>query len=339
MFRNKLFLLITALVILQSCKTLNPIRAFADETGNSHWQILSVASEAIPREDCAFVEAGGKFFLIGGRGIKPVEVFDLATNEWTKKGSTPFEMNHFQGVTYKGEIYVVGGMTGSFPHEVPLTHIYIYNPAKDEWRKGAEIPATRRRGSGGSVVYKNKIYTVCGITDGHWLGTVNWLDEFDPATQQWRTLANAPHARDHFHAAIINNELYLAGGRRTSFATKNIAGLTEHSIDVYDFKKRSWSTLQDADSLPTARAGSTSVVIRNNLVVIGGESLHQKISHNQVEVYNTKTKTWKTLPTLISGRHDTQAIYFNDAIYIAAGSANAGGGPDLGSIEMLALNK
>jgi N-acetylneuraminic acid mutarotase len=321
-----------------SCVAIPPANSLTKVNAAAfQWEIIPVTEEAEKREDCAFVEAEGKFYLIGGRGIKPVEVFDPSTNKWLKKGNTPLEMNHFQGISYEGEIYVVGGMTGRFPHETPLTHIYIYNPKEDAWRKGAEIPESRRRGSGGSIVYNNKIYTVCGIIDGHWQGTVSWLDEFDPATQQWRRLRDAPHARDHFHAAVVNNQLFLAGGRRTSFATKNIAGLTEAAIDVYDFKKNSWTTLPTEDSLPTPRAGSTSVAYQNNLIVIGGESISQLSSHNQVEVYNTSTQQWSNLPTLVTGRHDTQALFYKNKLFIAAGSANAGGGPDQGSIETLQL--
>ncbi|MDQ6813254.1 MAG: galactose oxidase [Bacteroidota bacterium] len=301
------------------------------------WKIIPVKSEPEKREDCAFVEVDGKFYLIGGRGIKPVEVFDPVTNEWSRKGNTPLEINHFQGVSYDHEIYVVGGMTGRFPHEIPLPNIYIYNPERDEWRKGAEIPEARRRGSGGTVVYNDRIYMVCGIVDGHWQGSVTWLDEFNPSTQQWKTLPDAPHARDHFHAAVINNSIYIAGGRRTSFATKNIAGLTESALDVYDFKKHNWRTLPVNDSLPTARAGSTSVTYKKKLVVIGGESIAQKSSYNEVEAYDIEAAKWMTLPPLVTGRHDSQAIVYKNRIYIVAGSANSGGGPDQSSIEMLEL--
>jgi len=154
-------------------------KANAQDTG---WHIIPVTTEPEKREDCAFVEADGKFYLMGGRGIHHVEVFDPTTNRWEKKKETPVEMHHFQAVTFNHEIWVVGGMAGGFPHEKPFENIYIYNPAKDEWRKGAEIPVNRRRGSGGTVVYKNKIYLIAGIQDGHWEGTVNWLDSFDPAT-------------------------------------------------------------------------------------------------------------------------------------------------------------
>jgi hypothetical protein len=51
-------------------------------------------------------------------------------------------MSHFQAITFKDEIYVLGAFTGGFPHETPIPHIYIFNPVKNEWRKGSEIPRT-----------------------------------------------------------------------------------------------------------------------------------------------------------------------------------------------------
>lgn len=303
--------------------------------GGPQWKILPATNEPEKREDCGFVELNGKFYLLGGRGILHVQEFDPKTLAWKQKGTTPFEINHFQAISYKNEIYVVGGMTGGFPHEKPLENIYIYNPEKDDWRKGAEIPKTRRRGSGGTVVFNNKIYWIGGIQDGHWEGTVSWLDEWDPATGKWQTLPDAPHARDHFSAVAINNKLYVAGGRRTSFKTKQGSELTVSEIDVFDFKNKLWQTLPVKDTLPTARAGCTVVAYDGKLVVIGGESKIQESSHHEVEAYDTRKKTWKVLPSLVTGRHDTQAVFYQNKIYIAAGSANRGGGPDQNTIEML----
>jgi len=44
------------------------------------------------------------------------------------------------------------------------------------------------RGAAGAVVYKDKIYLVGGNTDGHSGGFVGWLDEYDPATGDWRAI-------------------------------------------------------------------------------------------------------------------------------------------------------
>jgi N-acetylneuraminic acid mutarotase len=226
-------------------------------------------------------------------------------------------------------------MNGKFPHEKPLDSIYIYNTETDQWKTGPPMPAGRLRGSGGAVLYKNKIYLVCGIKDGHWDGFATWMDEFDPETGAWTVLPDAPHARDHFNAAVIGHKLYLAGGRRTSFKTREIATLTVPEIDVFDFKSKTWQTLPASANLPTLRAGCTAVKYKDDLVIIGGESAAQKESHHQAEAFDTKTGTWKKLPPMVTGRHDTGALTYKGAIYIAAGSANSGGGPDQNTIEVL----
>ncbi|MDB5120442.1 MAG: Kelch repeat type 1-containing protein [Sphingobacteriales bacterium] len=303
----------------------------------SGWNILEVKGVPTKREDCGFVEVDGLFYLIGGRGILAVDVFNPSKNVWLKKRSTPFEMHHFQAVAYKKEIYIVGGMTSKFPHETPLDHIYIYNPKTDIWRKGAEIPKNRRRGSGGTVVFKNKIFLVGGIQDGHFDGTVNWMDAFDPLTNTWETFKDAPHARDHFHATVINNKLYASGGRRTSFKTKQVVDLTIPEIDVYDFKSNQWQTLPETLNLPTQRAGCITIAYKDQLYIIGGESYAQEKSHMEVEAFNVNRNVWLSLPGLVIGRHDTQSLVYKNKLYIVAGSANRGGGPDQNTIEVLKL--
>lgn len=316
-----------------------PIISKAQDTSkigiNNSWQIIPATGTPEKREDCSFVEVNGLFYLLGGRGIKPVDVFNPKTNTWQRKGNAPIELNHFQAVAYKNYIYVVGGMLGKFPHETPVENIYIYDTEKDEWQKGPQMPLGRLRGSGGTVVYKNKIVFVCGIRDGHYDGTVSWMDEFDPETRQWRILLDAPQARDHFNAVVISDKLYLAGGRITSAKTQQIATLTVPEIDVYDFKKETWETLPASMDLPTLRAGCTAIKFESKLIVIGGESVKQKESHHEVEAFNTKSGKWTRLPALVTGRHDTGALTYKNKIYIVAGSANSGGGPDQNTIEVL----
>jgi len=62
-------------------------------------------------------------YLIGGRRINPVDVYDPATNIWTQKGPTPIELHHFQAVVYGDAIYIMGAMTGGWPNEKPLDRI------------------------------------------------------------------------------------------------------------------------------------------------------------------------------------------------------------------------
>src|SRR5690606_25792144 len=168
------------------------------------------------RHECSFVQAGDKFYLMGGReSAKTIDIYDYATNSWSSLINTaPLEFNHFQATEYKGLIWVIGAFkTNNFPSELPAEHIWIFNPTLKEWIQGPPIPTNRLRGSAGLTVYKDKFYISGGNTIGHNGGYVSWFDEYDPATGIWTQLADAPRARDHFHSDVIGDKLYLAGGR------------------------------------------------------------------------------------------------------------------------------
>lgn len=294
--------------------------------------IIETNGNYIPREECDFVVVKDKFYLLGGRGINPVNIFDPQTNTWTSGAKPPVELNHFQAVVYKDEVYLLGAMTGRYPHEQPVANIYIYTPKTDTWRVGDEIPADRRRGSGGVVVYKNKMYIVTGILDGHWTGNVTWFDEYDPKTGKWTKLADAPVARDHVRAAIVGDKLYLIGGMQSNTMEKK--GLTNviDAVDVYDFKKKRWSTA--SAKLPTLRAGNTVIASKNKVLVIAGESDKQRKAHTEIEAYDIKTNSFHTLSPLVEGRHAGGSVLYKGKIYTVAGVGNAGGSPLVQTIEV-----
>ncbi|WP_031528649.1 Kelch repeat-containing protein [Dyadobacter crusticola] len=299
------------------------------------WQVSKPENLPVKRHENAMATANGKLYLLGGRGIKPVDEYDFMKDAWTSLAETPLEMSHFQAVTYKNEIYVLGAFTGGYPHEIPIPDIYIFNPVKNEWRKGASIPENRRRGAAGAFVMNDKIYLVCGIQDGHWDGQVTWFDEFDPAKGTWKTLPDAPRPRDHVQVAVLDNKLYVAGGRLSTARINQVLNTVIAEVDVFDFKTGKWTTLPAENNLPTLRAGNMTVVYENKLVVIGGESDAHVEAHNEVEAFNPKTNKWENLPSLHQGRHGTGAVILNKKIFIAAGSANRGGGPELNDMEVL----
>lgn len=311
---------------------------FSIETiAQESWAIVQPKTEATPRHENSFVECDGKLYALGGRGERPVEEFDPKTNSWTKLADAPMEIHHFQAISYKNEIWVVGALTGGYPHETPIPNILIFNPKTKTWRDGPKLPENRYRGSAGVFVRNDKIYMVCGIQDGHWDGFVGWFDELDPKTGKWTTLTDAPRARDHVSAAMVGDRLYLAGGRTSNAKIGKVIDTTIKEVDYYDFKTQTWNTI-DA-GIPTERAGNSNLGIGPYLVVMNGESGVQVPAHAEVEVLDTRSNIWSKLPNLNQGRHGTGAAYLDGKIYVAAGSANRGGGPEINMMEVMEWKK
>jgi len=301
------------------------------------WQSVASTdgSEPVQRHEAAFVRIGKRFYLLGGRGIRPVSIYDTGTSTWSEGAAPPVEIHHFQPVVYKNKVYIIGALTGPYPGETPLPKVIIYDPASDSWSEGATIPEGRRRGSAGLSVYKNKIYIACGIKDGHRGDHKKWLDSYDPRTDTWEVLPDAPRARDHFQTVRIKNKLYLVGGRRSA-APDNVFNDLEGKVDVFDLKKKQWSTI--VDELPTKRAGLFLTVIpKNKIVVLGGETGGQQLAHSEMEVLDTKSGAWESWAPMIQGRHGTGAILFQGEVFVASGCGNRGGSPELKTMEVFKL--
>ncbi|WP_298763421.1 galactose oxidase [uncultured Polaribacter sp.] len=296
------------------------------------WQFVSGSnnSKPIERHEAAFVSVKDKFYLLGGRKIKPVSIYNTQTKEWTIGAKPPVEMHHFQPVVYNNEVYVIGAFTGKYPLETPIEAIYVYNPELDAWRIEGKIPKERLRGATGNCIVGDIVYISCGIKNGHTSDHKNWLDAYNLKTKTWSILPDAPRSRDHFQAVENNGNIYLLGGR-LSKAPKNTFSETIAEVDVYNIKLQEWLTLNT--TIPTERAGAMSVLYEDYILVIGGESSRQKTAHNDVEGLHTKSLEWKIFPSLKQGRHGSGAILFDNSIYVASGSGQIGGKPELKTME------
>ncbi|QDV06155.1 N-acetylneuraminate epimerase [Planctomycetes bacterium Poly30] len=300
------------------------------------WQLLTSTNGSAPlaRHETAAVTVGGKFYLIGGRGFRPTQEYDPVNRTWTSVGVPPFEMHHFQPVVVDGLVYVVGAFTGGYPNEQNVVSVYTWDPQTNVWQVVSSVPAARARGSAGTAIHDGKIYLVGGNNQGHNGGARPWFDCFDPATNTWTVLPDAPRARDHFLASVVGNRLVLAGGRTTDLP--NPFDKTIPEVDVYDFTTGLWKTL--AENLPTERAGTMAVPIGRHVVVMGGESNAMTPAHGEVEALDVFAERWTTLPSLVTPRHSGGVGVLDGRVFLAAGSGNQGGTPELGTAELLAAS-
>lgn len=300
------------------------------------WEIVKTKTDAPNCSECGMANVNGKLYLIGGDGggAKAVMSFDPNTATWTKLAQAPVQMHHFQAVPYMDKVYVLEAFSGgNFPDQSNMTNVYSYDTKKDLWEKGGEVPTNRRRAAAGAVEYKGKLYLVAGIQHGHSSGTTNMFDMYDPETKTWAALPDAPNIRDHCSAAIINDKLYVVGGRNTSFRDPEnkipFFAKTMLDVDVYDFATGKWSTL-DA-KLPLGSGGGAVVNLDGVLYYMGGERATET-EHNaprkNVFFLNPSTgNAWKETDSLNKARNGMAAAVLNNKIYVAGGSGGPGGPP------------
>jgi hypothetical protein len=301
----------------------------------SVWKNKNESENYTGRHECSFVQAGDKFYLLGGReNSKTLDIYDYTSNTWTSlANSAPFEFNHFQAIEYQGLIWVIGSFkNNSYPSESPTENIWIFDPANQEWIQGPAIPTSRQRGSTGLVEYNDKFYIVGGNTNGHNGGYVAWFDEYDPATGIWTILEDAPRARDHFHAAIIDDKIYAVGGRLSGGVGGTFKPVISE-VDVYDLSLKSWTTLPSGSNLPSPRGAPAVVNFNNKILVIGGEVQDELIYNvsttdavKVTEEFDPSTGNWVRKADLNSERHGTQALVSGNGVFIIGGSPNLAGG-------------
>ena len=300
------------------------------------WDTVKTKNTAPNCSECGFAMVNGNLYLIGGDGGGPVAVesFDPNTALWTKLAVSPVLMHHFQAVGYKNKVYVLDAFSdGGFPDQVPMANVYSFDTQKNIWEKGGEIPQGRRRAGAGAVEYKGKLYLVAGIQHGHSSGTTNMFDCYDPETKTWSSLPDAPHIRDHCSAAVINDKLYVVGGRNTSYRDPEnkvpFFAKTMLDVDVYDFAKGKWSTL--SARLPLGSGGGAVVNLNNVLYYMGGERAteteHNAPRKNVFYLDPSTSNSWKETDSLHKARNGMAAAVLNNKIYVAGGSGGGPGGP------------
>lgn len=294
--------------------------------GPGTWDMLGGNPDK--RLENGYVEVGTQFIMIGGiktggNGFSTHSIlaYDPIADTWTEIGVAPQSFHHFQPVVKDGLIYILSAWTTPNPFNDSNDSIYIYNPLTDDWTTGREVPPTRKRGSAGCVLFEDKMYIACGNEGGHGghSDVKVWLDVYDPATGAWDSLADAPIARDHVYATVLNDELYVAAGRQSN----NNSWLTTTILqnDVYSFDTNTWQTV--GPNLPTGRSGAPILTLDDKLVVIGGET-DQNDAHEEMEVYDPVTNKWIRYTDMDPSSHGTNAIVNNNMIWVAGGSEKKG---------------
>jgi len=207
-------------------------------------------------------------------------------NSWTTLASMPTAREGLGVAVVNGRIYAIGGLSDNSPLNVNEE----YTPSLNQWTTKSPMPTAR---TGFAVaVYDSKIYciggTIGGADSNEYVGN---NEVYDPVTDTWQTAASMPTPRADLSANVVNGKIYLMGGM--AYSSKSPFYVETNITEVYDPTTNTWST---AASMPLAVYGYASVVINDEIYVIGGSESGGAtgtggfVDSNQV--YDPKSNSW-----------------------------------------------
>jgi glucose/arabinose dehydrogenase/N-acetylneuraminic acid mutarotase/endonuclease YncB( thermonuclease family) len=322
--------------------TDQPFAYRLDLDGGTSW--TRIADLPNPRNHIGGVALNGKVYAIGGQHAHEegpgnqaeVDVYDPATNVWTRVRDLPTPTGHVAIVELAGRILAMGNGPAT-------ADVVLYDPAANVWMRLPSLPQARASAVAG--VINGAVYVTTGHAGDGIAATTNWggvftskwetgtampvalgevsggiigsslyiVGEGNPvtlsynlATGSWNSSAAArPFGGNHHAAEIVNGKLYLIGGLEAG---------SEGRVQIYDPATNTWSS---GTAMPFAAGSSASAFINNEIFVAGG--VLGDTSTAQAAAYNPTTNTWRTIPSMPQGLNHAASATDGARLYVFGG--------------------
>lgn len=299
---------------------ISTYQAFAET--NSYWINKTPLPEARHGHDV--VTLGDNIYAIGGKSaanntLKTVDLYNPATDSWKSIASMNVARYRTIAVPFDGKIYVFGGLTDASTTYTDT--VEVYNPNDNKWTVRTKMSSARSNVL--AAVVNNKIYVIGGILAGGKLSGA--VEAYDPVSNTWESKAALPSPRQTGGIAVVDGKIYVLGGSSGGWNT---------TIQMYDPTKDLWIQKND---LPFKRANFGIVSVNNKIYLLGGND--PSISPNttdEVEIYDPKTETWETGPSLTEPRYLNASTVYQGNIYSIGGSVVGSNAGATGLNQMLA---
>src|SRR5215467_14708997 len=258
---------------------------------------------------------GRKWFLVIVAGV--VGTFTLAQagyaqGTWTSLVAVPTPT---EGMTVGGAGQVIVAAYGlSSGANTNLTRVYNINT--DSWSAGTAAPLPARSDAAyGETVHGGFLYVIGGGNSGAPLSDV---ERYDPVLDAWVTLSPMPTARAGAVAAVIDDGIFVIGGRASTSGPCS-GGPYVGTVEKYDVDTDTWSTVAP---LPSPRSDLAAVAHGGKVFVFGGctGTASAPSVTNEVDMYDPDTNTWTILAPMPTQRASLVAGHKGNLVYAIGGT-------------------
>src|SRR5215475_11731688 len=191
-----------------------------------------------------------------------------------------------------------------------------------------------KRGSPVAAVVGGKIYVIGGATTAPGATepivhparphiTIGTVEEYDPATNSWRTRTPMPTARNHAGVGVVGGKIYVIGGR-IGAAFISVASNTD-IVEEYDPTGDQWGAIKAR--MPTPRSAVAWGVHGGRIYVAGGEFQDDRLmaAFRALEAYDPAANAWTVLPRMPVPRHGLAAAVIGSRLHLVSGDVQSAG--------------
>lgn len=293
-------------------------------TGKLVW---ARGADAVARTEQMAAMVGGKLYQLGGYfnnkylSTAYMDVYDPATNRFTRLADLPHKLSHSGCAADDRFIYLAGGYTvndAGTKQVFGLKTVRRYDTVTGQWSLMTDLPF--HRGAGTMVLLGRTLYFLGGVDNNNRVDRreVFTLD-LDTPGATWQTRAPLPEANNHFSAVVVDGKIYVMGGQTGQDET----AVFKSTCYRYDPATNQWSAIASLPNTPRSHTWASTVVHQGKVYMMGGETRGREIGKPQmvklVSVYDPATNRWSEQTPLDRGRSSGVAAVWNDKLIFTTG--------------------
>lgn len=242
---------------------------------------------------------------LAGTGCALPPRLDLERATWSLAPGLGPDRSEWPATVLDGLIYAAGGLS-----TITTSHreFWRHDPVAGDWTRLADLPAARDHAQ--MVAHDGAIWLFGGFANGPLAPQPNrnaW--RYDPAGNQWQTLADMPRGRATGAALSVGDRIVLVGG----------LGPAEAWLDRYEPATGTWSSLAIDPGAPRDHLAALAIV--GELWLIGGREPVSGVAHNVVTVVDPETGASRPAPAMATARSGHAAAVLGGRIVVAGGES------------------
>ncbi|XP_071503274.1 kelch-like protein 9 [Diadema antillarum] len=214
---------------------------------------LRIADMIKARESFQLCVLRDRIYAVGGRlddttSLPDVERYDPCRDVWEPVASLSDPRRCVAVAAHSDRLYAVGGSG----NQRISSKVEYFDPDKNEWT--SRRPLSTPRFFSLLIPFGDYLYLAGGATveSGGTLRCLEHVEQYDPSTDTWRTLAAMATPRAEAAGCVVDGRMYMIGGY--NWESKSWL----NSAEEYDFTRDEWLAFT---SFPRALTGVASCIL------------------------------------------------------------------------------